>query len=220
MLHCDDLRLGLDSDPEEGFELQPTQVVGDAVQQAVAAAIEDGTLVGSLWDWHANVYTLVAITGGGPLLAGPLDLVGRNVWAEHHLQRVLPASGPHHHHRVPAAQGSAVGGPSGRLIRRALSPISGSSPLLCLNMKLVFDFSQGPPLREPPPAADVHAAVPMLDFSHSASGPYYDHGVPKFRGSSVDSAPADAALTILGAGWLESARELVMMVDHAEIPSA
>lgn len=39
------------------------QVVGDAVQQAVAAAIEDGTLVGSLWDWHANVYTLVAITG-------------------------------------------------------------------------------------------------------------------------------------------------------------
>mmetsp|Transcript_16901 Transcript_16901/g.50463 ORF Transcript_16901/g.50463 Transcript_16901/m.50463 type:complete len:115 (-) Transcript_16901:655-999(-) len=63
MLHCDDLRLGLDSDPEEGFELQPTQVVGDAVQQAVAAAIEDGTLVGSLWDWHANVYTLVAITG-------------------------------------------------------------------------------------------------------------------------------------------------------------
>lgn len=75
---------------------------------------------------------------------------GRNVWAEHHLQRVLPASGPHHHHRVPAAQGSAVGGPSGRLIRRALSPISGSSPLLCLNMKLVFDFSQGPPLREPP----------------------------------------------------------------------
>lgn len=40
-----------------------TQVVGNAVQQAVAAAIEDGSLGGSPWDWHANVYTLVAITG-------------------------------------------------------------------------------------------------------------------------------------------------------------